>query len=81
MVVGGRGLRGQPVPQHVEGELKVAHVSATALNLSTVARSVLGRPPTVTAVTRKTALLVSISHFSFRLVAMKAMGSKDGKFG
>lgn len=61
MVVGVLGPHGQPVQQHVEGVSKVGCVSAIALILSMVARSVSGKPTTVTAVTKKTVLLVSTS--------------------
>lgn len=60
MVVGVLGLRGQPVQQHAEGESRVGSVSATALHLSTAAISVTGRPTTVTAVTKKNALLMAV---------------------
>lgn len=62
MVAGDRGLHGQPVQRPAEGGTKVVPVSATALNLNTVARNVLEKRSTETAVTRMTALLVSISH-------------------
>lgn len=62
MVAGDRGLHGQPVQRPVEGGTKVVPVSATALNLNTAARNVLEKRSTETAVTRMTALLVSISH-------------------
>lgn len=59
MAVGVLGLHGQPVQQHAEVESKVGRVCATALNLSTAAIIVSGRPTTMTAVTKKPVLLVS----------------------
>lgn len=66
MVVGVLGLHGQPVQQHAAGESKIGCVSAIALSLSMVAGSVSGRPATVTAVTRKSVLLVSTSYSTLR---------------
>lgn len=76
MAVGVPGLHGRPVRQHAEGGSKVGLVSATALNLSTAAISVMERPTTATAVTKTNVLLVSTSHlcYSFRC-SLKPSGS------
>lgn len=70
MAVGVHGLHGRPVRQHAEGGSKVGRVSATALNLSTAARSVWERPTTTTAVTKTNVLLVSTSHFYVKVLGV-----------
>lgn len=67
MVAGVPGRHGQHVQRHVAVGSEVERVSATALSLNMVAINVLDKTTTVTAVTRKNALLVSTQSFTICL--------------